>query len=342
MNSLIKDERLDLPSASGLHRIVLCPGSFALEQQAKSLRVNHYEDKEASSGTRIHDALAEHFKKGAADINHLDDEEIETFELCLNGALNELEKWGEAEKVFVIEERLWLHNGLEPIFSGKADLIAIKGHRALIIDHKTSWGIYNHSDANWQLRALAVFAHANFKGLKEITVVINQPRVVSSPVSCTYDENDLLFARKLILNHLADARKSDAPRIPGVPQCDHCLAKSICSEAKGEIQKISTWKPVSPEDKANRLLLFEMAEKIIEAEKEQYALELASDPNSIPGYRVRFGKNKKVPVIGKEEYVKGEREILENRLHSENCFETRFVEYQKPSIEKIKLKKDRR
>ena len=49
------DDRKDLPSASGLSRIVLCPGSPTLEKLAGK---SESTSEVANSGTDIHDAIA--------------------------------------------------------------------------------------------------------------------------------------------------------------------------------------------------------------------------------------------------------------------------------------------
>lgn len=66
------DEHAGLPSASGMERIKLCPGSFLLERACAP----EPEDKDAESGRAIHEALA------TGDTSKLTEEQLKTYEKC--------------------------------------------------------------------------------------------------------------------------------------------------------------------------------------------------------------------------------------------------------------------
>lgn len=337
MIDLIVDERKCLPSASSFHRVVLCPGSVSAENAIPKLANN---SSFAISGTRIHKALADDSKYGEADISDFSESEKQTYHLCKDQRQIVIESWsrqGFCEKI--IEERFWLHDGLNRIASGQPDLIIVEDARALVIDYKTGFGEYDEIEGNWQLRFLAVLAYVNLKSIDEVTVCIIQPNTIKNPTLCLYSKRDLILSKSLIFQAIDDSKKINAPRNSGLSQCKYCRAKLTCPEANRSIQTLNTWKPVTPEDKAKRLELFLIAEGIIETEREQYALEIAQNPDAIPGWKVIHGRNQTVPVEGMEVHVKEQQDLLKKRLEDEGCFENRFVNFKKPSLKKIKEKK---
>lgn len=229
------DERLDLPSASGLERLVLCPGSWQLEKGLPSP-----DSEDSARGTRIHAALA--VGRDSEAWKALDHDEAATAERCLRLASQAIEAWA-TPAPHVIDyspPRYYLRRGIKPIFSGQPDLTAIEGNvpckyplasrRALILDYKTSWGEHTESAGNLQLMAYAVLLHMDYGPFASITVGIVQP-LAGGPVQLTtYHLNTLQLAYNQIILAMNDAAKPDAPRRPGPKQCNFCRAKAICPE----------------------------------------------------------------------------------------------------------------
>ena len=87
-------ERKNLPSASGIERIMLCPGSWQLEQQCPALPPG----EDAVQGTLIHEALAKNDPAG------LSDEQTETFMKCLALEAELLQKTFPGEEAHQIVE----------------------------------------------------------------------------------------------------------------------------------------------------------------------------------------------------------------------------------------------
>ena len=329
-------ERQDLPSASGFSRIVKCAGSFNIEKKIPSKT-----SKEAESGTRIHKALTELIKTGKANIERLSEEEKKTFKDCYAQYAIVLKHWKkESEFLIECEERFWLHDGDKLLMSGEIDVLVLELKRALIVDFKSGFGECDLSDRNWQLRVEAVLAAKNYKGLKEITVCIIQPKVQSTPLLCEYDKDDIEEAHKLILYHLEQVNNPEAKRIPG-SQCHLCKARGICPEARLAVEKVydpSGWVPKVPEDKARRLDLFKLARKVMEEEEGIYIKQLLADPEAIPGYRVMVGRKQLMPRESEESYVKEQKALLKNKMIEEGCYEERFVFFENPSIKRITYK----
>jgi len=190
----IADERERLPSASGMERLALCPGSFLLEVE----RGEKTTSDDAALGNRIHDWLAWRNVQLAP-------EEQELADACDAQANQLMTEWrctGDAPKVEIIrEQRLWARDadGLERTWSGKPDVVIIAEdpatgtRRALVVDYKTGRGDVTEAAGNMQLRALAVLVAEEFN-VTEVRVAIVQP-LAGRPTVCDYDDIALAVAK---------------------------------------------------------------------------------------------------------------------------------------------------
>jgi hypothetical protein len=222
------DERQGLPSASSIHRLAACPGSWRLEKgQPDTVSA------ESESGTRIHAWLA------GEDVS-LTPEESELAEACVSQAERIIDCWSEGMIYDTHHERrLWLEvsPGIR-VMSGQADLIAVAGRRGIILDYKTGRGEVQDPTDNLQLRALAVLASLNLS-LTEITVAIIQPLATSAPKLCKYTVQDLSFAHLELLRLIVESQKPDAPLIPGDRQCKYCKATLICPARRQQLDQLA-------------------------------------------------------------------------------------------------------
>jgi hypothetical protein len=303
------DERLNLPSASGIERIALCPGSWHAEKNLSPTTSD-----EAASGTRIHAAyegqdvglregedwvlaeLIQHTEELCQRLGFVGDETRE---------IRESRLWYEATEGRPIPER---------IFSGKADRIYVSGRRALIIDAKTGYSGAEEASRNWQLRALAVLLKQNVD-VDEVYVAIIQPRVEPSVSVACYDRAALQQAETSILQVIENAMRPDAPRIPGSPQCDYCRANSACQARVSHALLATTSLPahpnaLTPEQIAQWLPKIAFAEKVFRdikklaidsiavasgvpqnerGEWDWTGFDFDSQPSVIPGYRLKKG-----------------------------------------------------
>ena len=328
----VDPERQDLPSASGFHRLVHCPGGFELEK-----KIPAQSSKEAESGSRIHKALTELLKTGKVNLVGLSDDEKNSFKDCYAQLQIAIKHWKKEDKPETIcEERFWLHDGFKELMSGEVDVLVMESGRALIPDFKTGFGEYDEIAVNWQMRCLAVLVWKNHPGIKEATVCLIQPNKSQNPTLCVYTEDDLKKSYELILFHLNEAKKTDAKRSPG-DHCKFCRAKGVCKEANSLIEVVAnpnSWIPTTPEDKARRLDMFKIVKKIIEESEKIFAKELLENPDAIPGYRVMVGRKQLMPKESEEAYVKEQKTLLKNKMIEEGRFEERFVFFEKPSLKR--------
>ncbi len=224
------DERRGVPSASGMQRLHECPPSFDLERLAPP----EEEREDAASGTRIHAVLALE-----ADAATLSMAELETCDMCNDASMKVIEEWNGAPGMVtpdqtLYERRLGLtafgkvldvmpESTADFIFTGQADLILVKGKRALVIDYKTGRGETAEAIDNAQLAALAVLVWLRY-GVDEIRVAIVQPWA-GRPTVADYSINALVLAKDWLLATLDAAANSTPDQVRAGPWCKYCKAK---------------------------------------------------------------------------------------------------------------------
>ena len=288
------DERERLPSASGMERLALCPGSFLLE-------VEHGEkttSDAAALGNRIHDWLA--WRKV-----QLTPEEQEIADACEDHAKRVFEEWeaaGPGHNSDVIrEQRMWARDadGLDRTWSGKPDFVAVVQRdngtrRALVIDYKTGRGDVTQAAGNMQLRALAVLVAEEFS-VQEVRVAIVQP-LAGRPTVCDYDDIALAVAKVEIDAIVRRATTPGQERRPNPAACKYCSAKHACPE--GRNLALAMAQPLArdggvilltPEEMAGFLHAARAAEAIIESVRDKARRMLEVDEKAIPGWRLKPG-----------------------------------------------------
>jgi len=279
----VTDEREGLPSASGIERIMLCPGSWQAEQGLPETP-----SAIGERGNRIHAWLED-------ESIHLSDDEQAVADQCLRDR-NHVCGYVEPLDLELVETRLWWDAGETTLCSGKADYIRTRGHvegerAAWIIDYKTGYSDVIEATQNPQLMALAVLVDQNYGPLDKITVAIVQPP--HKPSVAVYEREQLRVATSVITQALEQAQAPDAKRIPGEKQCRYCKAKTRCPEATMQVATIdaSKYYPVASmtgEALAKFLELSKSAELVIEAVKSEAKRRLA-EGDEIPGYRLKPG-----------------------------------------------------
>ena len=198
------------------------------------------------------------------------------------------------------EQRIWLHEHLDPIASGQFDVAygTLETHRMLIIDGKTLFNEVPPAETNDQLRELVALARHNYPACLEFTVAILQPWVSQKPSIALYDQFEAELALRLLKQTILDAADPDAPRTPGA-WCTHCPALTNCEEAKQSLartsnlaQRIGTGEFALPIGEAGADLLenMELAETALKALRKSYKAILLEDPAAIPGWYMKEGK----------------------------------------------------
>jgi hypothetical protein len=227
------DQRRGMPSASGMQRLHECPASFDLERFAPP--EEHRED--AASGTRIHAVLGLE-----ADAGTLSMSELQTLEMCSEAAAKVIEEWNGGPGMVTPDQTLYERRlGLTAfgkvldvtpqatadfIFTGQADLILVKGDRALVLDYKTGRGDTAVAVDNAQLAALAVLVWLRY-GVAEIRVAIVQPWA-GKPTVADYNASSLAVAHEWLVASLDAAANSTPDDVRAGAWCKWCKAKAAC------------------------------------------------------------------------------------------------------------------
>lgn len=328
----IDAERLDLPSASDAHARRRCLGRTQLIRHLKQTgkltpevleQGRSADGRYASFGLRIHAAWA-------GQKIELSGFESETLEKLIRLEAMLVADWaGHAQvALFKREERIWLHQGITPLHSGRYDVAYVSlpnFERMLIIDGKTLFDPVAPADTNDQLRELVALGRYNYPAVKEFSVAIIQPNV-DRPVSlASYDALEAELALRLLRWHLNDINGIDLPRIYG-EWCKFCPAMQFCPEAKAAIEpvlachfdrdlegKLTLTIGEEGADFVRRLI---RAKSICESMLAAYKEYLSQNPDDIPGFRLKAGRQRReikdsqaafnalAEFINSEEFVK--------------------------------------
>jgi hypothetical protein len=294
-------ERLDLDSASSARRRRRCTGSSNLIRALREAGKLPPElpDPDAVRGDRVHRAWC----------GQKVEPELSPWESDMLVSLQRLEglvvtDWAGGDMKYELlgrEQRLWLHERLEPIHSGQFDVAygTVHSMRMLIIDGKTGFQKVAPAETNDQLRELVGLARANFPRCLEFSVAILQPFFERTATSVAiYDEPEAELCLRALRATIADCADPDAPRIAGL-WCDRCPAHTNCAEARlAATRTFELAKRIEAGEfelpigaGATRLLdAIKAATGVLESVRQRYKLMLAQNPDSAPGWYLKPGK----------------------------------------------------
>jgi hypothetical protein len=227
------DPRQGLPSASSLHRLVNCPGSFRAAKQAIAAGMTPPDDSDdAASGTRIHRWLETESEQDWAALSY---DEQRTATLCQGQAqwliadFSKRHGWADRdirEKRFAITAfgvTGDISGPLPWIGSGQADRIVQSGGHMLILDYKTGRGDVTPADANDQLRGLApLVSHLR---PESVEVAIVAP-LTGQPTTAVFSRHALKTTRDWLVHQWINA--PDATETKAGPWCQYCPARLAC------------------------------------------------------------------------------------------------------------------
>lgn len=213
----VEDERKGKPSASGMHRIQLCPASW----RAEKLYPQEETTADAAAGTRLH----KHMEDGTDPI---DADELDAVEWCRAKEKRLVDSLlpGEGEVQCVREQRMW---GCERAFSCKADAIFVRGGAALVVDYKFGRLPVSAPEENLQLVCAAITALENLHGVETVYCAILAPFVSRKDAPCVrYERKVLPQMQKFVRGIIAAAESENAPARPSEDACRYCKAKASC------------------------------------------------------------------------------------------------------------------
>ena len=275
------DVRRGKPSASGLHRLVACPGSWMAEQLAGTDEETEY----ARHGTELH----AHMENGTSPA---DAEDADAVAWCreTEGAL--AERFVGAGGDCVRESRLWDAQGR---FSGQADAVffSADGTKALVVDYKFGRGEVDGAERNYQLAALAVLCRDAYPALVEVYAAILQPFASrQEPKTVKYTRGSLDGAARAIYGAIDAAEKPDAALRASVLACKYCKAARTCPACSGHAlacSAVKRWDSLSLPARAELYQRAKQAKKL--AEKVEAAVRADLEAGvELPGLKLGEGR----------------------------------------------------
>lgn len=221
----MSDERLGFPSASSLHRILECRGSWLEERNLTESSIgSDWRDE----GSTLHD-LAEQEK--------LSPDLLDEQRWALKTALSLKQAFYEDYDLhgrIIKEQRLWAHKpDLTPLFSGKFDEALVADEYASIVDYKFGRTPVPPANTNVQMLAYAVLLWLHYPNRSHYAVAIIQPRVEEAKrfSATAYNAPDLKIAYADMCRILAEAEQPDQPKHPSYHACEYCKALRVCPAA---------------------------------------------------------------------------------------------------------------
>lgn len=297
------DERKGGTSASAAPYDALCPGRHLAQRGI----VETDPGKDATFGTRVHDALAKNDPAG------LDTQEENIFDSCqeIETKLIQQVFGPEANHIRSFrEQRLWckvkaLQGDERHLHSGKPDVVHRVGPTLLIIEYKALPGEHQSSPENLQLRDQAVLAARTYLA-KEVFTAVVQPLITHSPELCRYDEVSINQAEEDMFNRVRASNNPNSPRVPGDEQCKFCRATKVCKEYTAyastalplTLPERPAWEVAmsewTPEQKARVASSLTALKKLVKDAEAAIKESLRNDPASVPGFLLEEGNTRTV------------------------------------------------
>lgn len=285
-SEMMEDERQGLPSASGMQRIFLCPGSWQAERKCPG----DEESDDAALGTILH----AHMEQGTMPE---DTEEAEVVAWCreMEKALCEkclgmMADWSDVQ--FIREARLFER---ECLFSGKPDMVAVWGGKAVVVDYKFGRIPVSSAECNLQLSALAVLVMDSCE-VDVVFVCILQPYAgCKGPAVCRYTRECVEKARGFFRACIELAQNVHAPLKPSQKACRYCRAQSSCPAVRLALVNVTSgdltaaWEQWCPEKRREAYDLAKLAKRWAVSVESKVKADLRAEVE-IPGLVLAPGK----------------------------------------------------
>lgn len=276
------DERGNAPSASGIGRLELCPGSWNLEKKFPEV-----ESAEATEGTIRHELIADDELK----VDSLEPERrfVVTKARSLTERARKDTGFTDNSEIRK-EERYWLLNEAGArVLSGKFDYAEYEDKTGLIIDYKTLGGYQVNAYDNLQLRAYAVLL-AEKHDLDCVYICLIQPLGIEAYSMDMLNKQDLRKARANLLGILKDALHPSAPRRPHPNACKYCKALVHCPEVRNvmdTIVEVDLEKLEEPYEIERLIGVAQIASKWSDRLTKWVKEKLKDDESYLPNYKLR-------------------------------------------------------
>jgi len=320
------DNRFNVPSASSMRRTSNCPGWL---KYANGLESEAGED--AVSGTRI--ALALEHGPNSEQWDALTPQEQHTASLCWSQTMTVLFKWAypdEMDECADTGESVWNEAHKEKrlgmsvlgkvieafpeskakfVTTGKSDLYAVRGERAIVLDHKSGRGDIEPAELNDQLRTNAVLVWKHHPDVLEVTVVLVQP-LCGKPTVAVYDNAALNLASDWLDRTLKAEREATTEDRFAGDWCQYCPCETFCQTRREKA--VSIVEPLQietlPPDKRKEALFARCMEIDADTLIQMYEQRgvLAATLNSIEG-ALRLRLEQGDPAIADEYEFKAGR-----------------------------------
>ena len=271
---MIKDERQGLPSASGMQRLFLCPGSWNAERKCP----HDEESEDAAMGTILH----AHMEQGTMPE---DPEDAEAVAWCREMEDFLCNKYLGSTDVSRYREVRLFERG-DRLFSGKPDMVAVGTRRALVVDYKFGRLPVAAAECNLQLSALAVLVMDMFEdgAVDEVFVCILQPYASrKEPAVCRYTRESVEQARAFFRACIEQAQDEHAPLKPSEKACRYCRAQSSCPAVKLALVQVTSgdltaaWEEWSPEKRREAYDLAKLAKRWAAAVESKVKADLRAE-----------------------------------------------------------------
>ena len=278
----MSDERKGCPSASGIGRLQLCPGSWAFERQFPDV-----ESSEATEGTIRHEMIADE------TLSPLDIPDAER-RFCVSKS-RELRDKAIAEAgietpTVEVETRYWLSNEVgTKILSGKFDYAEYNEDVGLVLDYKTLSGYQVDAYDNLQLRSYAVLL-AEKHDLSSVYICLVQPLGIQPYSMDMLGKKDLRKAKRELINILREVQSPNATRHPHPNACKWCQGLAHCPEVRDVMDSVIGVDVEKLEDplEVERLIgVAQIASKWSKRLTDWVKEKLENDADFLPNYKLR-------------------------------------------------------
>ncbi len=284
------DPREGWTSASNARADGLCVGRHYAQRGLPDLPRD--EDDDASSGTKVHNALA------TRNPVALQENEHKTYDLCLEVeqvAVSQFFGTESDDLMTVAEERYWVVIDGTLKHSAQVDRVYRSKSKALIVEYKTLPGDHQVASSNEQARDGVCLVHGNLL-VNLIGVVVIQPMITMKPEICTYNADQIKVATALMFDRVRASNALGGKRTAGDVQCKWCRAKHQCLEyeqfAAGQLPAMTTFvdSPVAtwtPEQCGVFLERLDVANRWLKECKE--AIRRRIEAGQLPGWKIGEG-----------------------------------------------------